>query len=249
MNDLLKISDVAKFLDISQKTIRYYEEYGLFKPEYVDPYTKYRYYSLDSINALTFIVDLRSAGLTMSEIKKYMEKNITPKEILKDLYDKKQTIDSMITAIEKRLLPNKNDYEVTILQTMPFKAYTKEIIAKDIQDLYQNLRQFATDAVSKITINKKGVSFIQFLEYHPSLKNLKFKLGIPVYKNYTEEFNLGKVLHTYHAGSVYDKNLAYNALRLYAMENNLKIRGEGIEFYHKSFSTKDILAEICIPIE
>lgn len=252
MNGLLKISDIAKFLGINQKTIRYYEEYGLFKPEYVDPYTKYRYYSLDSINTLTYIMDLRASGLSMQTIKDHLTNNLDSKLLLAELYEKKSYIDNLITVIEKKLDP-KNDYEVKIMHTLPFKAYTKNIVAEDIRDLYKKLREFVTDSVTKITINKKNVSFIQFLEYNPSLKNLHFKLGIPVYEKHTEEFNLGTVLHTYHRGGIENKELAYNALRVYAMENGYKITGEGIEFYHKSINLKNgpasLLVEICIPIE
>ena len=43
---LFQIGDVAKMFHISVGSLRHYEQAGLLKPEYTDPETGYRYYSV-----------------------------------------------------------------------------------------------------------------------------------------------------------------------------------------------------------
>ena len=39
-----KISEFSKLVNVPVKTLRYYDEIGLFKPEEVDIFSNYRYY-------------------------------------------------------------------------------------------------------------------------------------------------------------------------------------------------------------
>ena len=43
--EYLTISELAELNHISTDTLRYYDKIGLFKQEYVDEFTAYRYYS------------------------------------------------------------------------------------------------------------------------------------------------------------------------------------------------------------
>ena len=45
MKTLFKIGEIAELFHLNIKTLRYYDEIGLVKPEVVDPETGYRYYS------------------------------------------------------------------------------------------------------------------------------------------------------------------------------------------------------------
>ncbi|WP_303396671.1 MerR family DNA-binding transcriptional regulator [Clostridium tyrobutyricum] len=46
MKDRISITDLARLRNVTTETLRYYDRIGLFKPIYVDPNTKYRYYSI-----------------------------------------------------------------------------------------------------------------------------------------------------------------------------------------------------------
>jgi hypothetical protein len=41
---MLKIGEFSKLAQVSVKTLRYYDELGLLRPDWVDRYTGYRYY-------------------------------------------------------------------------------------------------------------------------------------------------------------------------------------------------------------
>ena len=78
-----KIGDFANLVNISVRTLRYYDEIGLLKPEIVDRYTSYRYYTDDNVveaqryytddNVVEaqFITLLKEVGFTLQEIIDY----------------------------------------------------------------------------------------------------------------------------------------------------------------------------------
>ena len=66
-----KIGDFANIVNISVRTLRYYDEIGLLKPEIVDRYTNYRYYTEDNVVEAQFITLLKGVGFTLQEIIDY----------------------------------------------------------------------------------------------------------------------------------------------------------------------------------
>ncbi len=76
---MLKIGEVSKLLDLPVKTIRYWEEFGLFRPSYVDEYTGYRQFSEKDIERLSQIIYLKSLGFELKEIKTLDDKVIAEK--------------------------------------------------------------------------------------------------------------------------------------------------------------------------
>lgn len=66
--ELFQIGEVAKLYHLSVGTLRHYEQEGLLKPEYTDPATGYRYYSVRQFEQLTNIRYLRALGLPLDEI-------------------------------------------------------------------------------------------------------------------------------------------------------------------------------------
>jgi len=66
--ELFQIGEVAKMYHLSVGTLRHYEQVGLLKPEYTDPATGYRYYSVRQFEQLTNIRYLRALGLPRDEI-------------------------------------------------------------------------------------------------------------------------------------------------------------------------------------
>lgn len=71
----MTIKDFARLCGCNPKTLRYYDQIGLLKPVRVDKFSGYRYY--DEKQALTFvkIKNLQSAGFSIEEIKKLIDKN------------------------------------------------------------------------------------------------------------------------------------------------------------------------------
>ena len=73
MKDYLNITQLAKLRNVTTETLRHYDRIGLFKPDYVDEFTGYRYYSMNQIELFDTIIDLRNLGVPLKDIAIYME--------------------------------------------------------------------------------------------------------------------------------------------------------------------------------
>ena len=70
--ELFRIGEVARMHHVSVGTLRHYEQVGLLAPEYTDPATGYRYYSVRQLEMLTNIRYLRALDLPLEEIAAYI---------------------------------------------------------------------------------------------------------------------------------------------------------------------------------
>jgi len=69
--NLLSITKLAKLRKLTSETLRYYDRIGLIKPNYVDPKTNYRYYSIRQYEKLGTIKELRQLGMSIEGIVDY----------------------------------------------------------------------------------------------------------------------------------------------------------------------------------
>lgn len=67
----MTISELAKLRKTTTSTLRYYDRIGLLKPDYVDPDTGYRYYSIFQYEKLGTILELRSLEMPIEQIVEY----------------------------------------------------------------------------------------------------------------------------------------------------------------------------------
>jgi len=66
--NLLSITELAKLRQVTSETLRYYDRIGLITPDYVDPQTRYRYYSIRQYEKLGTIKELRQLGMSIHDI-------------------------------------------------------------------------------------------------------------------------------------------------------------------------------------
>ena len=67
---LYKIGKFSRLVNVPVKTLRYYDEINLFKPQEIDLFSGYRYYSEKQIDDLEVILSLKEVGFSLEEIKK-----------------------------------------------------------------------------------------------------------------------------------------------------------------------------------
>ncbi|MDO4534460.1 MAG: MerR family transcriptional regulator [Clostridium perfringens] len=87
--------EFAKLCDVSKKTLFYYDEINLFKPEKVLS-NGYRLYSNNQIELLGAIYTLKDIGMSLKEIKKFINKR-NPKNIL-------NILDFEVNELEKEII-------------------------------------------------------------------------------------------------------------------------------------------------
>lgn len=88
-NNLMLIGEIAEFFGISRKAIRLYEKKGIMKPVEVDAANGYRYYSVEQVQQLNALLELKALGFSLDEIKTVIVGE-TNKELLLGILEKKR---------------------------------------------------------------------------------------------------------------------------------------------------------------
>lgn len=106
---LYTIGEVAKMFRVSMGTLRHYEQTGLLQPEYTDPETNYRYYSVRQFEVLNTIRYLRVLEFSLPQIREFlqnrdaavMEEKLLQQQAL--IEGKKQELEKIERKIRHRL--------------------------------------------------------------------------------------------------------------------------------------------------
>jgi len=69
---MLKIGDFSKLTRISIRMLRHYDEIDLLKPDYIDDFSNYRYYSPDKLPVANRISSLKNMGFSLASISEIM---------------------------------------------------------------------------------------------------------------------------------------------------------------------------------
>lgn len=100
---MLKIGDFSKLCRVTIKALRYYDEVGLMKPDYISAENGYRYYHPEQLNTITKILIFKEMGLTIEEIMYLTNHDLCDEEVQLLLAEKQNKIRGSILAEQKRL--------------------------------------------------------------------------------------------------------------------------------------------------
>ena len=89
-NNLMLIGEIAEFFNVSRKAIRLYEKKGIIKPVKVDESNGYRYYSVEQVQQLNALLELKSLGFSLDEIKTVIDGEAGKELLLATLERKKK---------------------------------------------------------------------------------------------------------------------------------------------------------------
>ena len=78
---MLKVGEFSRLSQVTVKTLHHYDEIGLLKPAHIDPFTAYRYYSVDQLPRLHRIMALKELGLSLEQVKDILDEALSPDEI------------------------------------------------------------------------------------------------------------------------------------------------------------------------
>jgi DNA-binding transcriptional MerR regulator/effector-binding domain-containing protein len=149
--NLLTVGQLARICNISSKTLRYYDQIGLFTPTAVGEENQYRYYHVGQIELLRRILFLRDLGVGIETIREMKESGslYNNNKILAILLDHKNRIHkeieerkSLINKIEKAINTGyqRKETQTPIVQMIAIKEVPsievmgarKEIFIKDL---------------------------------------------------------------------------------------------------------------------
>lgn len=126
---MFKIGDFSKLSRVSVKTLRYYDEIGLLKPDQVDRWTSYRYYSAAQLAHLNRILALKDLGLSLDQIGRVLNEGMTPAELRGMLRLKQAELHQHVVEEQARL-----DRVLARLQQIAQEEImsTNEVVLKEV---------------------------------------------------------------------------------------------------------------------
>ena len=139
---MYKIGEFSKLSKTTIKTLRFYDEIGLFKPSKVEE-NGYRMYSVEDLNTISTIRELRSFGVSIDDVKKVLSGGDLAGILIKRYDDieseieKKRsdlkTIGGIIAGLKKGESMNK--YEA-VEKTIPsFNVYYRHGVIASMTDI------------------------------------------------------------------------------------------------------------------
>lgn len=93
---MFRIGEFSRIAQVSQRLLRYYDEIDLLKPEHTDPESGYRFYSARQLPRLNRILALKELGLTLDQIHRLVDGDISQDEIRGMLMMKKAQIEQTL---------------------------------------------------------------------------------------------------------------------------------------------------------
>lgn len=273
---VFKIGEMANLLKVSVKTLRYYDEAGIFRPDFVDEVTGYRSYSAGQITTANTILLLRDIGFSIHEIRYLVEQDLLSGGVTDMLELKEREIDQQIRDGMRRIkrikalrraLAEEHDvvmahYKITAKQLPGFWAVC---LADELQDysqqghLWQEMRELLRE--QKI----KTLQGCYTIYHHPVEPDGGQTLPVEIVKEVGAELRPdGDRLHCrwvepglfaclVHKGEHQSARNSYRVLLQWMEENNTRPAGSARELYLEddltTDSPMDYVTEIQIPIK
>lgn len=149
---LFKISEVAEALGLTRRILINYEELGLLTPAVRHEGRGFRYYSVDNIIHIRLIRALQNLGLSLPEIRSYIEDSGHLDEQIEHMMLLRNQLDQYIAQLHLRQA-SASRHEV-ISTTLPgFTAFCRDFSDADVAERTVQLRQTYVDALKHYPID------------------------------------------------------------------------------------------------
>ena len=105
MKELFTIGEIGRLFQMNIRTLRYYDQIGLLRPEKVDLKTGYRFYSTKQFERLNTIKYLRDLDVPIEKIIRFFENKDAENlmELLEEQREDIQLMKSRLDRIERKL--------------------------------------------------------------------------------------------------------------------------------------------------
>ena len=132
MKTKLKIGEFSQMMQVTVKTLRFYEQKGLLKPDEVDEWTGYRYYSICQMQQLTNIRTMQRLGFSLDEIKELLEEDLhTPSihQLTGKIKETEKQLRLLIARRDQLLLLRGSRKEIKTMEKFSIQTLPEIIVA------------------------------------------------------------------------------------------------------------------------
>lgn len=266
-NEIIKltVSQFAKLHNVNKRTLHYYDEIGIFSPDYKGD-NGYRYYDYMQGVDFEYIKMLKELNMGLDEIKKYIDNpneddfkeiaEVKIKEIdqeIKLLNRRKEVLDDKLQKLNKcDEVRKKNNIKVVECEEEKFFYTPFKFEDDDLKQLISHIKDVWTvDEYCKGIGSFVSVEKIQRGEFE-EYDGLFIEMLDDIDSKNTIIKPKGKYICAYHMGDWDTLPDFYDEIVKYAEENNLTLVGYSFEIGMNDFAISDMedyITQIMIRVE
>lgn len=270
MKEKLTIGEMAKLRGLTSETLRHYDRIDLFKPQYIDPHSGYRYYSIFQYEILGTIKELRQLRMTTDEIKDYLNERNFSKSLdimktkheelvlnLKELIEMEENIREKIAYLEQ--VEKEKELQKVIFREIKSRQLLTlhEKINNNFELCYGvlNLENMLTEKTPILATNRLGIIIEEtnlklgrFEEPSTIFIVAKNKEDIPNTYQLTVPGGLFACIR-YNGELLSSRSESLRKLLHYLNKNSYQITGDALQIMHLDITITDKPNEITFEIQ
>ena len=136
------IGEFARMAQVSRRQLRHWDEIGLLRPLKVEENSGYRYYSASQLTALNRIVALKELGLSLDQIRRFIEDDVSLDEMQGMLLLRKAEIEQQVIAELSRV----RTIESRLNQIRESGKHVRDVVVKQVpSQMYIGIRSIVPD--------------------------------------------------------------------------------------------------------
>lgn len=270
------IGEISDITGITIKALRHYDAIGLLKPAYINPDSKYRYYSENQIAIITLIKDLKLIGMPLQEIKALIADQDLSR-IIQIMKSQRNKLSDQIENLQLILSSLSNKVHIyEELQEQSFEAYSKQRVR--IEEVPEQYIAFDRERclcepktflkkynelhkkIVKQQLHISGYASAIFYDDYRTFdhNNADIEVFFPV-SNIPKNIPFVRKTPSYFCASIFHKGDyatapdSYKILLEWIQQQNLEITGAATETYLIDLTIKpsfdDFITKLSIPIK
>ncbi|PYI56116.1 MerR family transcriptional regulator [Paenibacillus flagellatus] len=272
---MLSIGEFSKICEVSTKTLRYYDEIGLIRPEEISPDTGYRYYSIRQLKRMLFINRLKAYRFSLEEIKIVLEWEADQAEekLYAALQRKKKDLREQMDALEYALNQMNDDMlhlekgiplmayldriEVQLVETGPMNIlYTRRMMSGDdyaagygtyFGKLYERM------ASEGLTVQGRPMTVYHSPEYDPAGNDTEFAIPVQEAVKGTRDLPGGLCAKSVWKGAYPELRSVYARLREWVEAEGYRVAKPPYEVYvvgpERAAVSDELVTEVYFPVK
>lgn len=251
---LLRIGEFSRIAQVTVRTLRHYDDFGLLKPAGIDDFTDYRYYSLDQLPRLNRILALRDLGFSLEQIARVLESDVSADQLKGMLLLKQAELEQSVAEAEDRLrrIGLRLDEIAREGQPSPYEILVKRLPARriaSVRRIVPDLKGMATERASSLRtlygwLRDRGVAAQQELFLYHNLEYTEHDIDMEVAADIEDPRLSGddvvairllseepNAATTIHRGALPDVIRAISAVHTWIVQNGFSPIGAGREIH------------------
>jgi DNA-binding transcriptional MerR regulator len=274
---MFRIGEFSRIARVSGRLLRYYDSIGLLSPQRTDPATGYRYYSAGQLARLNRILALKDLGLSLEQVARMIDGNISTDEIRGMLMLKKAALERTLSEeavrlrhIESRLQQideqgSLRDYDVVVKSAARQAYLSMRRTYPRIDDAVAMVRDVSRTAAARIPESIRG-ALIVVAHSDFDDEDLDLEIGFGLKDKTVRPFALqGGIAMTVselpavetlatlvRSGPLHQSHIAFGALGVWMEANGFQIAGPSRELFLQAPlqgpDGEDVVMEIQFPV-